>query len=61
MKGKAAAIVQDTESYQRLLDIAAKADVSDALRQAYDDMANGSAMPATEAFDVVRKRYGIKR
>ena len=33
VKGKAQAVVQDAEAYQRLLDIAARADIYEALRQ----------------------------
>ena len=33
VKGKAAAIVQDAEAYQRLLDIAARADLEEGIRQ----------------------------
>jgi prevent-host-death family protein len=33
VKGKAAAIVQDAEAYQRLLDIAARADAHEGIRQ----------------------------
>ena len=33
VKGKAAAIVQDAEAYQRLLDIAARADAREGIRQ----------------------------
>jgi hypothetical protein len=32
VKGKAEAVVQDAESYQRLLDLAARADVDEAIR-----------------------------
>ena len=39
VKGKAEAIVQDAEAYQRLLDIAARADVYEAVRQGLDDVA----------------------
>jgi len=39
VNGKAAAIVQDAEAYQRLLDIAASADEDEAIRQGLDDVA----------------------
>ena len=41
VKGKAAAIVQDAEAYQRLLDIAAKADVREGIRQGVADAEQG--------------------
>ena len=37
VKGKAAAIVQDAEAYQRLLDIAASADAREGIRQGLED------------------------
>lgn len=59
VKGKAAAVVQDAEAYQRLLDIAANADVNEAIRQGLDDVARGRTTPAREAFDRIRKRHGL--
>ena len=41
VKGKAAAVVQDADAYQRLLDIAARADVFEAIRQGLDDVDRG--------------------
>jgi PHD/YefM family antitoxin component YafN of YafNO toxin-antitoxin module len=61
INGKAEAIVQDAEAYQRLLDIAARADVYEALRQSDDDIAHGRMQPANEVFDEMRRRYGIPR
>lgn len=61
VNGKAEAVVQDAESYQRLLNIAARADVYEAIRQGLDDIAHGRARPAREVFDELRKRYGIPR
>lgn len=37
VKGKAAAIVQDAEAYQRLLDIAARADPEEGIRPGLED------------------------
>lgn len=61
VKGKAAAIVQDAEAYQRLLDIAAQADVYEAIRQGLDDVANGRTRPARDVFEEIRKKHGIPR
>jgi prevent-host-death family protein len=61
VNGKAEAIVQDAEAYQRLLDIAARADVYEALRQSDDDIAHGRMRPAREVLDELRRRYGIPR
>jgi prevent-host-death family protein len=59
VKGKAAAIVQDAEAYQRLLDIAARADSEEGIRQALDDVAHGRTRPAKEVFDDIRRKHGI--
>ena len=61
VKGKAAAIVQDAEAYQRLLDIAASADAEEGIRQGLDDVANGRTRPARAAFDEIRRKHGIQR
>jgi len=50
VKGKAAAVVQDAEAYQRLLDLAATADVSEGIRQGMDDARKGRTRPAREFF-----------
>jgi hypothetical protein len=41
VKAKAAAIVEDAEAYQRLLDIAAQADASEGIRQRLEDAKEG--------------------
>jgi prevent-host-death family protein len=61
VKGKAAAIVQDAEAYQRLLDIAARADAEEGIRQGLDDVAHGRTRPAREVFDRIRLKHGIPR
>ena len=61
VKGKAAAVVQDAEAYQRLLDIAAKADVFEAIRQGLDDVAQGRTRPVREVFDDLRRRHDLSR
>jgi prevent-host-death family protein len=59
VKGKAAAIVQDAEAYQRLLDIAARADSEEGIRQGLDDVAHGRTRTAKEVFDDIRRKHGI--
>jgi prevent-host-death family protein len=61
VKGKAAAIVQDAEAYQRLLDIAARADATEGIRQGLDDVARGRTRPASEVFDGIRRKHDIPR
>jgi prevent-host-death family protein len=61
VRGKAQAIVQDAEAYQRLLDTAARADVYEAIRQGLDDVAHGHTRVAREVFSDLRRRHGIPR
>jgi len=61
VKGKAAAIVQDAEAYQRLLDIAARADAEEGIRQGLQDARKGKTRPAKEFFDAFEAEHGISR
>jgi prevent-host-death family protein len=61
VKGKAAAVVQDAESYQRLLDIVARADVHEAIRQGLDDVTRCRTRPAPDVFNEIRRQHGIPR
>jgi prevent-host-death family protein len=61
LKGKAAAVVQDAEAYQRLLDIAARADAEEGIRQGLEDAKKGRVRPAREFFDEFEARHGIPR
>jgi prevent-host-death family protein len=61
VRGKAAAIVQDAEAYQRLLDIAAQSDAEEGIRQGLDDVAHGRTRPAREVFDEIRRKHDIPR
>jgi prevent-host-death family protein len=61
VNGKAAAVVQDAEGYQRLLDIAARADAEEGILQGLSDVSHGRTLPAKQAFDRVRRKHGIPR
>lgn len=61
VKGKAAAVVQDAEAYQRLLDIAARADAEEGIRQGIEDAKKGKVRPAKEFFDDFEATNGIPR
>ena len=61
VKGKAAAIVQDAEAYQRLLDIAARVDPEEGIRQGLEDAKKGKIRPAEEFFDEFEAEHGIPR
>lgn len=59
VKGKAAAEVQDAEAYQQLLDIAARADAGEGIRQGLEDVKLGRARPAREFFAEFEAQNGI--
>ena len=61
VNGKAAAVVQDAEAYQHLLDLAAEASAAEGIRQGLEDLQNGRTRPARAAFDALRTEYGIRR
>ena len=61
VNGKAAAVVQDAAAYQRLLDIAARADAEEGIRQGLDDVAHGRTRPAREFFDEFEAKHGLPR
>jgi prevent-host-death family protein len=61
VNGRAAAVVQDAEAYQRLLDLAAQASASEGIRQGLDDLTEGRTRPASDVFDELRAKYDIPR
>ena len=61
VKGKAAAVVQDAEAYQRLLDLAAEADAREGIRQGLDDLKEGKVQPAREFFAEFEARHALRR
>jgi prevent-host-death family protein len=61
VNGKAAAVVQDAEAYQGLLDTAARADVYEAIRQGLEDVAHGRTRSASKVFNELRRRHGVPR
>lgn len=61
VRGKAAAVVQDAEAYQRLLDIAAAADAREAIRQGLEDVRKGRTRPAREFFAEFEAKHGLRR
>jgi prevent-host-death family protein len=61
VKGRAAAIVQDAEAYQRLLDIAATADAREGIRQGLEDARKGRSRLAREFFKEFEAKHGLSR
>jgi prevent-host-death family protein len=61
VNGKAAAVVQDAEAYQQLLDLAAEARAAEGIRQGLEDLRNGRTRPAEAVFDEIRADHGVPR
>jgi prevent-host-death family protein len=61
VNGKAAAVVQDAEAYQRLLDIAAQANAEEGIRQGLEDARKGKVRPANEFFAEFEAAHGLSR
>jgi len=61
VKGKAAAVVQDAEAYQRLLDVASRADAVEGIRQGLEDVKKGKTRPAKKFFAEFEAAHGIPR
>ncbi|MGH9627826.1 MAG: type II toxin-antitoxin system Phd/YefM family antitoxin [Bryobacteraceae bacterium] len=61
VKGKAAAVVQDAEAYQRLLDIAARADPEEGIRQGLEDSKQSKVRPVREFFADFEATHGLPR
>jgi prevent-host-death family protein len=61
VRGKATAVVQDAEAYQRLLDMAAAADAREGIRQGLEDARKGRTRVVREFFQEFEARHGLSR
>ncbi len=61
VNGKAAAVLQDAEAYQRLLDAAALASAEEGIRQGLADVEGGRTHPAAKVFDSLRAKHDLPR
>jgi len=61
VKGKAEAVVQDAGAYQRLLDIAARADAREGIRQGLEESRQGKGRDVEEFFAEFEASHGISR
>ena len=59
VNGKAALVVQDTQSYQRMLELIDRAEAIEGIRRGLESMARGQGRPAKEVFEELRKKYKI--
>jgi hypothetical protein len=54
-------ITTETQSLQQLLDIVARADAEEGIRQGLDDVAHGRTRPVSEFFEEFEAKNGIPR
>jgi len=59
VNGKAAAVVQDAESYQQLLDQIELLESLAGIRKSIEEFDQGEGMPLKEAFEQLQKKYGL--
>ena len=59
VKGKAQAVVKDADAYQRLLDVAAKSDVYEGIRQGLEESRQGLGRDAEDFFAEFEAAHGI--
>jgi len=58
---KKSTVVRDAEVYQRLLDIAARTDEEEGVRQGLEDAKKGKSRPIREFFAEFEAKRGISR
>jgi PHD/YefM family antitoxin component YafN of YafNO toxin-antitoxin module len=61
INGKAELVVQDAESYQRLLELAERAEMIDFLQQSREDIEAGRTVDARKAISDLAKKHGFKK
>jgi prevent-host-death family protein len=59
VNGKAAAVVQDAEAYQRLVDLAAEANAAEGIRQGLEDLKHRRTRAARTVFAELRAEHGV--
>jgi prevent-host-death family protein len=61
INGKAELVVQDTASYQKLLEVAERVEELDALRKAVEEMRAGKGTPIGEMFEEMKQILDRKK
>ena len=59
INGKAQLVVQDAQSYQKLLDLADRVEAIEGIGQGLEEMSKGKGRPAREVLDRIRKKHRI--
>lgn len=61
INGKAELVVQDAVNYQRLLELAERAEMMEFLSESRGDIAAGRTKPALEALEGLAKKHKLKK
>jgi prevent-host-death family protein len=61
VNGKAELVVQDAAGYQRLLELAERAEMLDFLRESREDIEAGRTEPALDALERLARKHKLKR
>jgi prevent-host-death family protein len=61
INGRAELVVQDAASYQRLLELAERAEMIDFLRESRADVEAGRTEPAVEALERLARKHKLNR
>jgi PHD/YefM family antitoxin component YafN of YafNO toxin-antitoxin module len=61
VNGAAAVVVQDAQSYQKLMDLVERAEAVEGIRRGLDQAKEGKAKPARKVLDAIRKKHDIPR
>ncbi len=59
INGKAALVVQDAESYQKLLEQLDRAEAIEGLRRGLGELEGGKGRPAAKLFDELKRKHKI--
>jgi PHD/YefM family antitoxin component YafN of YafNO toxin-antitoxin module len=60
VNGKAEIVIQDADSYQRMLDALERAEAAAGIRRGLDSMSRGEGIPAAQALDAIRRKHKIR-
>jgi len=61
VNGAAAVVVQDAQSYQKMLEAVERAQAIEGIRRGLDEAKEGKTKPARKALDAIRKKHDIPR
>lgn len=61
INGKAELVVQDVESYQKMLELLDRAEAIEGIRRGLEDVKHGRTQPIDEAFEEIRRKHNIPR